>query len=104
MRFNLADWKNRYFNKEIIDIYKELSNSDIEVIKKLGISVKDKVYTEYEYDTLNENLLLYYEEEDSNISDEEKEYVKSLNGTGVSRTEYENLLNRLDEITEKYNV
>lgn len=46
--FNYEEWKDKYYNKEYIEIMKFLSNEDIEVAKKLGITIENKIYTEIE--------------------------------------------------------
>lgn len=43
---SIENWNYKYHNREIIDIRKELTKDQLEIIKKLGIEVKDKVYTE----------------------------------------------------------
>ena len=37
-----------YSTKELVDLKKHLSENDFELLKKLGIEVKDKIYTEQE--------------------------------------------------------
>lgn len=89
-------WDYEYHNKQIIDIKKELTDSQLEIIRKLGIEIKDKIYTEYEYECLKLKLLEYMESEDG------EEYpTKSLDGTNVSKEEFNSLIKRVDEINEK---
>lgn len=92
---NMASWDYKYHNKEIIDIKKELASNQLEIIKKLGIEVKDKIYTEYEYECLKGDLSEY-------IQDEDNEYeAKSLDDKNVSKEDFDNLIKRINEIDEK---
>ena len=74
--------------------------TELEQFRKLGIVIKDKIYTEYEFETLNNSLYDYYYSEE--MSEEEKQQVKSLDGTGVSREQYNNLLDKIEKINEEY--
>ena len=88
----------KYYNEGIIDIQKYLTNESLETLRKLGIKVENKVYSAYEYEVFSAEVSLYYKEED--YSKEELEVVKSLEGTGVSQEEYDNLISNLDRIGE----
>ena len=56
------------------------------MIKKLGIKIKNKIYTMQEFCALEYELYLYYEDED--LKPEEQEYKKSLKNTKVSKEDY----------------
>lgn len=89
---SIENWNYKYHNKEIIDIRKELTKDQLEIIKKLGIEVKDKVYTEYEYDCLKGKLAEY-------IQDEDNEYeAKSVKEKGVSKEKFNTIIEKFDEI------
>lgn len=94
------EWNETYHNEEIVDLKKHLSAEDFEIIVKLGSKIKDKVYTEYEFEVLNMELLAYYKTEDMN--EEELKEVKSLEGTGVSRKQYNDLMEKIEKINEIY--
>lgn len=96
---NIENWKYNYHNKKIIDIKKELRSEEIELLKKLNISLEDKIYTEYEYDCLKLDIAEYYKEDD--MDKEELEYVKPLKN-GITRKDYNNLLKTFDKIEKKY--
>lgn len=96
--FNYDEWNERYHNKEIIDIKKHLNDEDIEVLHRLGIKTYDKIYTEYELEVLEMDLLAYYEDLDEELSEEEKQYQKSLDGTNVTRERYNSLLKKVEEM------
>lgn len=96
--FNYDEWNERYHNKEIIDIKKYLNDEDIEILHRLGIKTYDKIYTEYELEVLEMDLLAYYEDLDEELSEEEMQYQKSLDGTNVSRERYNSLLKKVEEM------
>lgn len=94
------DWDKKYHNLEFIDINKYLTLNDKKILEKLGIRVKDKIYTEYEYECLRMNFLTYYDDPEDDLSEEELKYQKSLDGTGVTREEYNTVLKKLEIINE----
>ena len=96
-----AQWDERYHNVEILELSKFITLKDRRTFKKLGIKIKNKKYTEYEFECLKLDLLAYYDDPEQDLSKEEKQYQKSLDGTHVSREEYNKLLNKIDKIKEK---
>ena len=98
---NSEGWREMYMNKEIVDLKKYFTQEDFEIIKKLGIEILDKVYTEREFEVLDGEYILYYYEDD--MTDEEKADTKSLEGTGVSREEYNTLLKKFEKINLEHN-
>lgn len=90
-------WRDKYYNKQFIDLNKYLDEDNIKILNKLGITIEQKIYTEYEYDILEQKVLEYYKDEDTD--EEELQYVKSLEDRGVSNEEYQNLLKIFDKIT-----
>ena len=96
------EWDEKYHNLELIDVRKHLSSKDIKILKKLGIIVKNKIYTEYEFECLTMELLAYYDDPEMDLSEEEKEFQKSLDGTNVTREEYNEVLNKVQKINENF--
>ena len=97
--FDFDSWYDKYSTAEIIDLKKYLTKNDFSLLKKLNIKIKDKVYTEQEFEILNMNLLSYY------ISDDmEEEELKQLMPLpkGATRGEYNNLLEKVNKISEDY--
>ena len=70
------------------------------ILKKLGIKIKNKKYTEYELECLTMDLLAYYDDTEMDLSEEEKQFQKSLEDTKVSREEYNILLDKVQSINE----
>ena len=97
---NSEGWREMYMNKEIVDLKKYFTNEEFDLFRKLGIEIKDKIYTEYEIELINNSLYEYYYSED--MSEDEKNQVKSLEETGVTREQYNNLLNKIEQINEEY--
>ena len=50
------------------------------------------------------HVLAYYDDPKEKLSEEEKQYKKSLEGTNVTREEYNKVLNKLNEINNVYNL
>ena len=97
---NSEGWRDMYMNIEIVDLKKYFTNEEFDLFRKLGIEIKDKIYTEYEIELINNSLYDYYYSED--MSEDEKSQVKSLEETGVTREQYNNLLNKIEQINEEY--
>ena len=67
--FNYEEWKDKYYNKEYIEIMKFLSNVDIEVAKKLCSTIENKIYTEYELEIVYMKVLNYYKNDEMDKED-----------------------------------
>lgn len=97
--FDFDSWYDKYSTEEIVDIKKFLNRDDINLLKKLNIKIKNKIYTEQEVEILNMDLLSYYIADD--MDEEELKHLKSL-PKDVSREEYDNLLEKVNKISEDY--
>lgn len=102
----LKEWEKKYHEKRFIDLKKYVNDANLDLLKKLGIEIEDKIYTEYEFDILDENLFEYYIDDDilKTASKEELELTKPLEGTGVSREEYNRLVDLFSKIATDYNI
>ena len=90
-------WYEKYSTEELVDLKKYFNEEDFEILRKLGISIRDKIYTEREFEELDGNYILYYNE------DGMEEGIKSLENTGVSREEYNRLLDKFHKINLEFN-
>lgn len=97
--FDYDKWKEKYQNVEIVDLRENLNDTEPDTISKLGIELKDKVYTQYEFDALEMKILDYYI--DDELDNEVKEFLKEL-PSEVSREEYNRLVEKIEEIKIKY--
>lgn len=97
--FDFDSWYDKYSTEEIVDIKKFLGMDDINLLKKLNIKIKNKIYTEQEVEILNMDLLSYYIADDMEI--EELKMSKNL-PKDISREEYNKLLEKINKITEDY--
>ena len=97
--FDFDSWYDKYSTEEIVDIKKFLDRDDINLLKKLNIKIKNKIYTEQEVEILNMDLLSYYIADDMEI--EELKMSKNL-PKDISREEYNKLLEKINKITEDY--
>lgn len=97
--FDFDSWYDKYSTEEIVDIKKFLDRADINLLKKLNIKIKNKIYTEQEVEILNMDLLSYYIADD--MDEDELKESKAL-PQNVSREEYNNLFDKINKISEDY--
>lgn len=97
---SFLEWQNDYHNKRIIYLISEFTKDELNQLERLGITIKDKVYTEYEYESIKLELGKYYIEE--GMDEEELENVETLDDKNVSREDYNKILKNFDEIDRKY--
>ena len=50
MGLRLDEWKERYENKEIVNIKNEFTINELALLQKLGVELMDKLYTEREFE------------------------------------------------------
>lgn len=99
MGLRLDEWKERYENKEIVNIKNEFTINELALLQKLGVELIDKIYTEREFEILDMKVISYYYE-DTMSNDEKAECIPLPEG--VSREEYNNLVDKIHEINLKY--
>ena len=99
MGLRLDEWKERYENKEIVNIKNEFTINELALLQKLGVELIDKLYTEREFEILDMKVISYYYE-DTMSNDEKAECIPLPEG--VSREEYNNLVDKIHEINLKY--
>lgn len=97
---SFEQWDEIYRNKKIIYIIEEFNESELEIFKKLGIIIEDKVYTEYEFECLKLELGKYYRED--GMDQEDLEYTESLADKNVADEEYNAIMKKIDEIESNY--
>lgn len=94
-------WYEKYSTKELVDLKKHLSEEDFNLFKKLKIKIKNKIYTEQEFEILDMELIAYYRNEEE-MSKKELEESKIL-PENVTRESYNRLLEKMNKISEEYN-
>lgn len=85
-------WEYTYFNKPLIDLSKYLTTNDEKILKKLDIILEDKIYTEYDFECLEMELIAFYNG---------KERLKEM---GIEYNEMERLWNICDIIRADYSI
>lgn len=88
----LKKWEETYFNKPLIDVSKYFNTNDKQVIEKLKIILKNKIYTEYEFECLEMDLIAFYGK---------KNLIQKL---GLTYEKVERLWNICDKIREEYKI
>ena len=94
-------WNDKYHNVKFIDLFMYFTPEEKELLKRFDIVLEDKLYTEYEFDIIDEKLILYYKNEEEMEEDELKE-CKEL-PSGVDRAQFMELLAIMDRVRDKYN-
>ena len=97
---NFEEWQDAYHTKKIFDIFKEFSKGELKTLKKLGIIIENKIYTEYEYDIIKLELGKYYKEE--GMDQEELDMVELLSGKKVTDNEYKAVIEKFNMLDKKY--
>lgn len=82
-KFNYEEWNDKYHNRKIINLIDYLNDNDMNILNKLGISVENKKYTEYELDVIKQELNQYddrfeIEEYDEKVKEDIRKIKKSL--------------------------
>ena len=96
----------RYREYEYMNLKKQFGEKGREILGKLGIQIKDKLYTEYEFDLVKKVLLKYFNRDELGniIFDEKKTDNELLRNCGVSSKEFWYIIGRVDEIEDYYNI
>ena len=92
--------KKEYLEEPRIPIMKYLTSELLEIFNKLEIKIEDKLYTEYEYDLVDESILEYYVDE----TDPKCEPQKKLSEKNVTSEQYQKLLYIFSQIVQDYNL
>jgi len=93
------EWYKIYNEYPLIDPKVYLDSKCLDILNKLKIEIKDKVYTHQEYEILRQNLLQYYEDE--NTIEEQREYIIPLENVNVSKDDYKYLMDKFEIMEEK---
>lgn len=94
---SFVEWSIHYHKDEKYDLFKIFNEKEIKIIKQLKIQIQNKIYTEYELDILEMDVLEYYKDEEED-DPEILSYVKELSDVGVSQEDYEKILDKLNQI------
>lgn len=89
-----------YYVQPIIDLDKELLVEEKRILQQLDINIKEKEYTQHEYDIVKQKLLFYYNPEED--VEESEEYKKTLSDKNIATDEYKKIWVKLDYLEEKY--
>lgn len=74
------DWFEKYHNLEVRDINDYFEEEDKKIFERLGIKLKNKIYTEFECECLYMDYLTYYDDPECDLSEEEKKFQNLDNG------------------------
>lgn len=94
------NWDKKYHTLEYIDLYSIFNEEEKAILSKLGIEIKNKKYTEYEYELIVIELGHYMEinEEDPDVIESLKDTKKYIADKGVSQKEFDKIINKIDSL------
>lgn len=93
-------WHYNYCNKKILNIYDYFSKQDILILKKLNINIENKLYSQREFDVINELLFNYYE---VNQNDEIIQSI-TLKKLNISKEQYRKILDIFSKIENDFDL
>ncbi len=96
------NWRQKYFNKELVDFSKYLDKEDIQILEKLGIEIENRMYTEYDFDMIEQNLLKYYKNIEKLQNNDEKCTKILINEVTVEQ--YKNIVQKFSKISSDYKI
>ena len=95
-------WKDKYYNKKIVDYSKYFTDDDIQLLHKLEVHInKNKIYTEYEHEGFEMDMIVFYEEAEY-IDGTKVPPIRNIDEGGVSREDYKILLDIFYKIATDY--
>ena len=90
------NWDKKYHTLEHIDLYSVFNEDERATLNKLGIEIKNRKYTEYEFELIMMELGYYMEIDEDNIDVVEtlKSTRKNIADKGVSKEEFDKIINK----------
>lgn len=86
--------------KNNLNIFEELSDTEIKQLNKLDIKIENKEYTREEYEILKVKFCLYF---CKGIDEKEMQDIKKdLKTTGINTREYKKLIKVFEKIENKF--
>lgn len=94
------EWNNKYHKLEYIDLKSLFDEDELNTLTKLGIEIKNKKYTEYEYELIEMELGYYMEidEEDPDVVITLESTKKNIADKGVTQEEFDKLIKKIDSL------
>ena len=94
------NWDKKYHTLEYIDLYSIFNEEERATLGKLGIEIKNKKYTKYEYELIQTELNDYMDsdEEDPEVVEMLKSTRKNIADKGVIQEEFDKLIKKIDSL------
>ena len=94
------NWDKKYHTLEYIDLYSIFNEEERATLGKLGIEIKNKKYTKYEYELIQTELNYYMDidEEDPEVVEMLKSTRKNIADKGVIQEEFDKLIKKIDSL------
>lgn len=92
------NWDKKYHTLEHIDLYSVFDEDERATLNKLGIEIKNRKYTEYEFELIIMELGYYMEidEDDLDVVETLKSTRKYIADKGVTEEEFDKIINKID--------
>lgn len=100
--FSYEEWNEKYHNVKFIDLFMYFSTEQKDLLKKFGIILEEKLYTEFEFDVIYEKLILFYKNEEEMDEYELNECEELPNG--IDRAQFDELLSVMCKVRNKYEI
>lgn len=100
--FSYEEWHDKYCNHKFIDLNNNLTEYEKEILKKLGINIENRLYTERETEIINLELISYYRNEEE-MTEEELNEILPL-PESIILEDYIKILDKFNQIAKDYNL
>ena len=84
--------RQNYIKKKEIDIYNHFTKKQIEILSKLNIIIENKLYTIYDFDIKQSEVVKYINNK------------QILTNTGITDDEYNEIINIFYKISDEYKL
>lgn len=88
--------RERYYKEEYINIKSLLNQNDMEILNRLKIKINKDVISEYEFDQIKAQLLLFKDTDKK--TEKNTKFVKILDDKNVSISEYNRIMKKIAKI------
>ena len=97
---NKKIWRKKYFMDRVIDMKSYFNQNELDILKKFGIYLEDKLYTVSEYEM--EKIKVFFYDIDIKEDDRDWKYRKHLKDINVSKKQCDVILKKFEKIDAQY--
>lgn len=96
--------EKEYYKEKKINMIKYFDDIDICILKKLGINIENRLYSEYEYACIEEEVFLYNFGFENIMHKTDYKRNEILKLKKISKKQYHNILEKFNKISSIYNL